>query len=347
MRADRLLKMLMALQSKGKMTTRQLAELVEVSERTILRDMDALTLAGIPVVAERGKSGGWKLMEHFKHGLNEVHFEALKSLFILPSVSILAALNIDASSEEIRQSLLNKLPNAAKQDAQQYFHKIHIDSATWRASAGTAAVVQLRELQAALWEDKRLEITYLNGKGESSQRIVRPLGLVAKGNVWYMVALNENGEYRNYKVSRIASVKVMDTTFTRPEHFNLSQYWEQSKRQFIEALPIVEVQVLAHRSILSRLRYTGKFVSKLEVEPLSIDERSIRSKLDTEEKLVAGADAGSATMVPVNLQFNSEQEAVEFVLGFGGAIQLLSPANLIPSIIEQAKAAIKLYEQGE
>lgn len=336
MRAERLLKMLMQLQSKGKMTTRQLAELMEVSERTILRDMDELTLAGIPVVAERGKSGGWKLMEHFKHGLTDVHIEALKSLFILPSDSILAALNIDESSEEIRQSLLNKLPTAAKQDAQQYFHKIHIDSTTWRSNAGSVAVAQLRELQAALWEDKQLEIVYLNRKGESSKRIVCPLGLVAKGNAWYLVAINEDGEYRNYKVSRISAVTVMDTTFSRPAHFNLSQYWEQSKQQFIEALPIVEVNVLAHRSIVPRLSFGSKFVNKIQVD--HVDSR----KQDNAHKSKDSLDT-----IPVTLHFNTDEEAVEYVLGFGGAMRLVRPEYLIPTIIEQARAAIRLYEQGD
>lgn len=334
MRAERLLKIIRTLQSKGKQTTKQLAALVEVSERTILRDMDALTLAGIPVLADRGKSGGWKLMEHFQHGLGDVQLEALKALFILPSESILAALNIDASSTTVRESLLAKLPAAVKHDAQQYFDKIYIDTSTWKSSHAVAPAV-LKDVQLALWQDRKLSISYQKASGECSERIICPLGLIAKGNSWYIAALNEEGEYRNFKVSRITSVIIQAETFIRPHSFNLSRYWEQSKSQFVMELPVIEVSVLAHPSILSRLSFRGKFISKIKVMDASEDEVSLAN---ADEIGAAGA------MVPVRLQFNSEQEAVELVLGFGSMMRLLQPSQLIPVIIEQAKSVISQYE---
>lgn len=322
MRADRLIKIILSLQSKGKLTTKQLAEEVEVSQRTILRDMDALTMAGIPVVAERGINGGWKLMDHFRSAIGDLHLEELKALFIVPSESILEALNITASGTTIRQSLLAKLPAASKGDAQQYFNKIYIDTGTWKPTR--AASTALQDVQLALWENRKLAITYQKANGDCSQRIVCPLGLVAKGSTWYLVALNEQGEHRSFKVSRIAQAEVQAEAFTRPEAFNLGEYWKQSKLDFVESLPTFEISVLAHRSILSRMSFTDKFVNRMEI-------------------LQAEA-AANEPMVHVALRFNSEQEAVEYVLGFGGMMKLLQPSHLVDQIVEQARQAIAQYE---
>lgn len=350
MRAERLLKIIRTLQSKGKQTTKQLAELVEVSERTILRDMDALTLAGIPVVADRGKSGGWKLMEHFQQGFDDVQLDVLKALFIIPSEHILTALNIEGNGTTVRESLLAKLPAAVKHDAQQYFAKIYIDTSTWKGAH--AAPVLLKEIQLALWEERKLSISYQKASGECSERVVCPLGLVAKGNSWYVVALNEQGEYRNFKVSRIRHVEIEDETFSRPPSFQLSRYWEQSKSQFVKELPVVEVSVLAHRSILPRLSFSGKFISKIEVmDGTESGSAGEAASGDTDAAMSAPTLKSSVsftdTMVQVRLQFNSEQEAVECVLGFGAMMRLLQPVHLIPEIIKQAKAVIDQYERHE
>lgn len=145
--------------------------------------------------------------------------------------------------------------------------------------------------------------------------------MVVKGSAWYLVALNDAGEYRNFRLSRIVQAECTDEGFTRPARFNLSEYWKGSKLSFAESLPSFEVEVLADRAIISRLTFTDKFVEKI----------------DADTKIDGGA-------VPVKLNFNTEQEAVAYVLGFGGAMKIVQPAYLIEKAVQQARAVIAMYD---
>jgi len=322
MRADRLIHIMVLLQNNIKMTTKELANELEVSERTILRDMDALSSSGFPIVSERGTTGGWRLMDHFRSQLSGVKIEDMKALFILPSEKMLEQLGVQTFSGDIRQKLLATLPDSAKLEAKHYLEKIYIDTDTWKPSNESNNV--LITAQQALWENKKLSIKYQKANGECSSRIIYPLGLVAKGSVWYVVAMNEQDEYRSFKLSRISEAELLYEEFTRPEHFSLSQYWKESKLQFTEALPLFKVEVLAHPTILARLTFTDKFVKKVAVNEQSDDH-----------------------MVPVTLSFNTEQEAISYVLGFGGAMKIVQPAYLIEKVMEQVKAIVQLYEEGQ
>mgnify|MGYP001276821599 CR=1 FL=1 len=343
MRADRLLQIMILLQNNGKMTTRQLAESLEVSERTILRDMDALSASGIPVTAERGKSGGWKLIDRFRSSVSGLKLDELKSLFILPSDQLLDQLGIRPGGLEIRRKLAASMPQAVKNSAQQYLEKIYIDTGTWKPS-GSELTETLRQVQSALWEDRTIRIQYQKANGEFSERVVCPMGLVAKGNVWYLVAMNGEGisnanrggtvensernergggwqpEYRSYRISRIRRAEIQPESFARPEPFNLAAYWKESKQQFAASLPHFEVKVLVDPAIVNRITFTDKFLQKAEI---------------------GKAEGGG--MVPAMLHFDSEEEAVEYVLGFGGKMKIVQPEDLIPLVIEQARAAIALY----
>lgn len=322
MSADRLLQIMLLLQNNGKMTTARLAEALEVSDRTILRDMDALGAAGIPVVAERGKSGGWKLIDRFRGSISGLTLDELKSLFILPSGQLLEQLGIRPGGPGMRRKLAASMPPAVRSSARQYLEKIHIDSGTWKPS-GTGSTVTLRQVMTALWEDRRLRILYRKADGETAEHEVCPLGLVAMGSAWYLVALHADDEYRSYRVSRIVRAEVLPGTFVRPAHFDLADWWKAGKERFAAGLPRLEVRVLADPSVVGRMRFTERFVEIGEIG---------------EKK-----DDGKVTAV---LFFQTEEEAARYVLGFGGKMKIMSPESLIPLVVEEAKAAIALYPQA-
>jgi predicted DNA-binding transcriptional regulator YafY len=316
--------MMLLLQSHGKMTTRELADKLEVSERTILRDMDALSAAGVPVVAERGQYGGWRLLGNFRSAISGMKLDDLKSLFILPSDRMLEELAIETGGQDIRRKLMASMPEAVRRSAKAFMEKIYIDTGTWKPSASEGERLRiLREVQAALWEDRKLLIDYRNVSGERSERQVCPLGLVAKGNTWYLVALNEQGEYRTYRLTRIHRAEVMAESFTRPEHFDLIDHWKRSMRQFAASLPSYEIEVTVDRSILGRVTYTDKF---LQMAEFIKDE--------------AGQPA------QLRLRFDTEEEAVRYVLGYGGRMKVERPAHLIPLIVEEARQVLRLYEEA-
>ena len=319
MRADRLLQIMILLQNHGKMTTRQLAEALEVPERTILRDMDALSAAGIPVTAERGKAGGWKLLDGFRSALSGLKLDELKSLFLLPSDHLLEQLGIRPGGLELRRKLAAAMPQTIKSSAQQYLEKIYIDTGAWKPSAGSQTET-LRIVLDALLTDRKLRIRYQKAGGETTERIVCPLGLVAKGSAWYLAAMHGQAEYRTYRISRILHADVLPETFVRPPHFNLAAYWNENKARFAASLPEYEIEVLADPSIIGRLTFTDKFVQKSEI---------------------GEAEAGGR--LPVTLRFDTEEEALAYVLGFGSKMKVIRPKSLIPQIVEQARAAISLY----
>lgn len=321
MRADRLLQIMMLLQNHGKMTTRELADTLEVSERTILRDMDALSVAGIPVMAERGKYGGWKLIDRFRSAISGLKLDDLKALFILPSDHLLEQLGIRAGGPDMRRKLAAAMPQTVKDSARQYLEKIHIDTGTWKPGGG-ATTETLRRVLAALWEDRTIRLHYRKADGKRTERTVGPLGLVVKGSVWYLIAMHDGAEIRTYRISRIVRADALEETFARPESFDLATYWKESKEQFAASLPRFEVHVLADPAIIGRLTFTDKFVQRTEI-----------------------GEAEADGMVPAVLHVHTEEEAAEVVLGFGGKMKLVRPKSLIPLVVEKAKAALALHAE--
>lgn len=319
MRADRLLSILILLQSRGKMTAKELADELEVSVRTIHRDMDALTYAGIPVIAERGKNGGWRLYDRFRSRLSGLTLDEIKSLFLTPAEDVMADLGMAHPSLDPRQKFLAMLPEAYRSEAQTIWECIYIDSGTWRPSKEKAN--SFKTVQQAIWEQRKLRIIYEQGNGKRKVRLVAPLGLVAMGNKWYLVALRD-GEYRNYRVSRIRHAQVENETFKRPADFHLATYWEQSKAAFIQNLPKYDVRVEIHPSIISRITFTDKFVKVIQKE-------EVRPK----------------GWVPATLRFDHEQEAISYLLGFADKIKVLSPCDLPKKIVAQARAVIHFYQK--
>src|SRR5215212_5054303 len=196
MRADRLLSIMLLLQVHRRLTARELANRLEVSERTIHRDMDALSGAGIPVFAERGSGGGWALMEEYRTNLTGLNKEEIQALFVMNSPRLLADLGLSKASDAARIKLRAALPSMSRDDAEYARQRVHIDATGWNRSE--ESILMLPTIQEAIWKERKLHILYERSGCPATERLVDPLGLVAKGSVWYLVAGVE-GETRSYR----------------------------------------------------------------------------------------------------------------------------------------------------
>ncbi|MBH0157335.1 YafY family transcriptional regulator [Fictibacillus sp. 5RED26] len=317
MRADRLISILLLLQNHGKMTTKALASELEVTERTIHRDMEALSVAGIPVLAERGKHGGWRLVDQYRTKLTGLKDSELKTLFLSPSYQLLSDLGFSKDWKEARQKLLAALPNSLQSQADNLWNRIHIDIDPWKQSQHETIALNL--LQQALWEDRKIRIAYEKANKESSDRIVEPLGLVAKGRTWYLVAVSDK-DIKNFRVSRIKSVELTYESFVRPGNFQLADYWNESKQNFVKNLPIFEVEVEASPAIIQRISYSGRFA-----------------------QVVSKGSPNGNGWIPVKLTFDTEQEAASYIIGFGDQMKIVSPHSMIESVKKIGESALSLY----
>lgn len=321
MRADRLISILLLLQNNERMTTRELAKDLEVTERTIHRDMEALSAAGIPVLAERGKFGGWRLLEKYRTNLTGLKADEIKTLLLSPSFQHLVDLGFSEDWKEARQKLLAAIPAPLKDDVKDISNRIHIDTSTWRQTPREMKSFGI--IQQAVWEEKKLQIQYEKADKQTSDRIVEPLGLVAKGNTWYLIAAYDE-KIKNYRVSRIVDAELINEKFSRPSDFDLADYWQESKQTFISSLPKFVVEVEMSPSIIQRIKFTGRFVQVINMDNPKVN----------------GWFAAS-------LCFDTEQEAREYILGFGDQIKIVSPVSLRKSVRGMAEGVVNLYSENE
>ncbi len=242
MRADRLIAILLELQARGRTSSRKLAGKLEVSERTIHRDMEALSGAGIPVYALRGPDGGWELSEGYRTNLTAMQRTEVLALIFATAVSPAGTPAFRKDFEAAITRLLAAMPPQYKRDAELVRERIHVDGAAWCAEQETGEDLLMPRLQEAVWSCERLEIEYRRDGGYRSdhgeseaerprRRTVRPLGLVAKRQTWYLVADTRDG-MRSFRVSRIQSAKSTGKKFTRPKGFDLAEHWQRSVSEF-------------------------------------------------------------------------------------------------------------------
>jgi predicted DNA-binding transcriptional regulator YafY len=182
-------------------------------------------------------------------------------------------------------------------------------------------LVSFEVLKNAIWKENKLKIVSQRADGKTDDRIVEPLGLVAKGNLWYFIAPKENGEIRNYRASRIQYAVPINETFERPKNFDLAQYWRSSTKAFLEKLPTYEVWVEVTQSILPRLNFTGRFVRIIEI-----------------------GNSSQEDWIPAKLTFDTEEEAKGYVLGFADQIKVIEPKELHNKILEMAESAVAFYK---
>lgn len=319
MRADRLLSVMLLLQARGRMTAQDLAARLEVSERTVYRDISALGMAGIPVYAERGPGGGCGLLDGFRTSLNGLSEAEVQTLLVSGVSGPLRDLGLAPALEAALLKLLAALPSTQRGEAERFRQRIHVDAAGW-GRAGEA-VPHLKTLQEAVWQDRRVRLGYVHDT-EVTERIVEPLGLVAKASIWYLVALSE-GETRMFRVSRVMTAEPLEANFKRPEDFDLAAYWTESCARFEASWARYPV----------RLRVTPELLPFL---PMILGD-SVRPALEHAEP------PDAAGWVAVALMFESLEIARSRVLALGTQVEVLAPVELRESVVAWATDIARSY----
>jgi predicted DNA-binding transcriptional regulator YafY len=317
MKAERLLSALLLLQSRGRVTGREMALRLEVSGRTVHRDMEALSSAGVPVYALRGSRGGWQLDEDWRTqvpGLDEAELRAL----LMSQPRVLGDPRLVAAAERAFGKLMASLPVSMRAQANSIRQRLHIDTTGWRGL--TETVDALPVVQEAVARDRRLAFRYRKPDGESSERIVDPLGLVAKGSAWYLVANTPDG-HRTFRVSRIEGAVLLATESERPPGFDLAAHWKASTDQLRE----------------SRRRYVATF----RVEARA-SERLAMWRC-TAPRPPAGRNPEDGWVIR-EVEFDDEDQACFVALGFGPRVEVVAPKSLRDRVrrdVEEAFASVR------
>ncbi len=243
MRASRLVSLLLLLQHRGRLTAAELAEALEVSVRTIYRDLEALSAAGVPVYAEPGRNGGCQLVGGYRTRLTGLTAKEAEALFATGMTGPVGELGLGTVLGAAQLKLLAALPKDLADRAASARQRFHFDAPAWFRA--TRNEPHLAALAAAVWDDRRVDIHYRHpGADGPAPRTLDPFGLVNKAGVWYLVARRQ-GEMRTYRVSRVHDVSTLDEQFVRPADFDLAEHWNEAVAGFESLLPPVDVELRA------------------------------------------------------------------------------------------------------
>lgn len=245
MRADRLLAVVLLLQARGKMTAQALADELEVSRRTILRDVDALSIAGVPLYADGGHGGGIALDENYRTTLTGLQEAEVRSLFVSTNTSLLRDIGLGEAAESTLLKLFAALPARYQPSVDHIRQRIHIDPLWWWYDSQPLPF--WTELQQAVYEDRQIHAVYEHYNHEVVERDLEPYSLVNKSSWWYLIA-KRDGELRTYRMSRFHSITVLDTHFQRDEDFDLETYWQEHLQEFVETMSEYSFTLRAHPS---------------------------------------------------------------------------------------------------
>ena len=244
MRADRLVAELLILQSRGRVTAAELAEELEISERTARRDLEALAMAGIPVYSQAGRGGGWSLIGGARTDLSGLTAAEARTLFLVAGPSAAATPQVKAALRK----LVRALPEPFRADAEAAASAIVLDPSSWdRGDVPTPA--HLEDLQRAVVDGVQVRLSYVDRERRGTERIVHPLGLVAKASVWYLVAGTDAG-LRTFRVSRVRGVARTGDPVDRPDGFDLAATWEQIKESLeVGRTPLLVTLLMEERAV--------------------------------------------------------------------------------------------------
>jgi predicted DNA-binding transcriptional regulator YafY len=260
MLASRLLSILMLLQARGQMSARVLAAEFEVSERTIHRDIDQLSAAGVPVYAERGRGGGFRLIDGYRTRLTGLTESEAEALFLAGLPGPAAQLGLADLLSTARLKLMAALPAHVQPNAERIAGRFHLDPAGW--FRGEDPLASLKLVAQAVWSEHFLKLSYRPaGEAEAYPRRLGPLGLVLKGGVWYLVALSGKA-IRTYRVANITDAEITDEAFVRPASFDLPGYWRQASSAYESGLYRGRAEVRVSRTGLSLLDRLGPQVAE-------------------------------------------------------------------------------------
>ena len=320
MRADRLISIVMLLQTHEKMTAEELARAMEVSPRTIYRDITAINVAGIPVYTERGPQGGIALIESYRTTLTGIKEDEAKALFMM---SIPEALNDLGMGKNLKTALLKMaaaLPNIHKSIMTETQQRIYLDSSGWIPRE--EPLHHLEIIHRAIWGDKLLIVMYQGRFNTQIECTIAPYGLVSKQNVWYLVGIVEH-YIRVIMVKDILEVTVTNESFIREKYFDLVLEWKKWCKAYQDHRPVFIAKIKVNPELFKNLDfYLGENIE------YQISETNQRDETGWKE---------------VSILFDNFIQARKYILSLGRAAQVLEPEPLKLSIIDYAEQILDSY----
>lgn len=319
-RASRLLSLLLLLQTRGRLTAQELAEELDVSVRTVYRDVESLSSAGVPVYADRGPAGGYQLLDGYRTRLTGLTSTEAGALALAGLPEQAAELGLGTVLAAARLKLDAALPPSLREGAHHVRDRFHLDAPGWFADADRPP--HLQALATAVWEQRPVKITYRRYRQPDRESVVHPLGLVLKAGTWYLVA--EADRVRTYRANRISAAEVQDTPFTRPPEFDLSDYWQQWSAEFQSTV------------------YKGE--ARIRVSPKAM--RGIFTAGPVVAAKVRGTEPGPDGWREVVVPIETHEIAQSDFLRYGPEIEVLEPAELRESIARAAEEMVTRYRGG-
>ncbi|MCQ9136099.1 helix-turn-helix transcriptional regulator [Streptomyces hilarionis] len=317
MKSSRLVSILLLLQARGRMTAAQLAEELEVSVRTVYRDVEALGAAGVPLYGDAGHAGGYRLLDGYRTRLTGLNADEAQALFLAGAPGAAAQLGLGSVLAAARLKVRAALPPELRTHADRISGRFHLDAPGWYAEADAHEAPHLTAVADAVWNDRVLDVLYRRWREPTDvERRLKPWGLVLKAGRWYVVA---GPGPRTYRVDKILELAVSDEEFTRPPDFDLAAHWARYQRGFHERLYQGRAEAvvrLAPGVTLARARATGPDPSP-------------------------DADGWTTLTVPIE---SVEHAHAEF-LRLGADVEVLRPAELRARIARTATELAARYAE--
>ncbi len=315
--------MVLLLQSRASMTAAELARELEVSERTVTRDAQALSEAGVPVYADRGRAGGYRLVGGYRTRLTGLARSEAEALFLSGVPGALREMGLEdtasAARLKVSAALLPSLRDAPRTAAQRF----HLDAPAWFSEPETPEL--LPAVAEAVWDDRLVVARYRRGEAEV-RRALEPYGLVLKAGVWYVCArVPDAGSFRVYRIDRFSSVDAADERFRREDDFDLRAFWDERAEQFARSILRSEVVVRLSPDGVRRLPYAVGVASAKE----ALEE--------------CGAAPDEEGRLTVTLPVESEEVAHTQLMGLGPDVEVLSPPALRDRFARDAARLAALY----
>lgn len=323
MRATRLVSLLLLLQSRDRMTAQELADALEVSVRTIYRDVDSLNAAGVPVYGEPGHDGGYRLLDGYRTRLTGLTTTEAESLFLTGLPAAAAQLGLAAAVTTAQLKLKAALPAELRDRASRIADRFHLDTPSWYHD--TDHTPHLAVIADATWNQHALRVRYLRwAQPHEITRTVQPHGLVLKAGNWYLVA-HSQGQFRTYRISRILDVDVLPQLFDRVEGFDLASHWNSYLNHFDQRRHQDTAILRLSRRGLDRLPHL--------LEPATV--------LAAQQTAVGPNPAG---WTEVEIPIESVKAAVPELLKFGADVEIIAPEDLRNEIIQTLQAMNRIYD---
>jgi predicted DNA-binding transcriptional regulator YafY len=319
MRSQRLLSLLLILQSRGRATAPELARELETSVRTVYRDVAALSAAGVPVYTEQGHGGGVRLLPGYRTDVTGLTAAESRALVALTGRALPDDLGLGTALSSAVHKLIAAVPASHRDDAQQARQRVLVDHSGWYRSVPPTPL--LPDVQDAVWSGRRLRVRYRHGDGRTAGYLLDPYGLVVKAGVWYLVAAHR-GRARLFRVDRVGAATRVDEPAARPADLDLAETWTRLRDAF-------EV----HDSVRVRLRAAP---GSVELLVRMTDGRRIG------DPAVTGP--GPDGRPEVELSFPSVELARITLLGLGPAVEVVEPAGLRAAVLDEARRLMALYE---